>query len=133
MSEVYEKDILVKNEHLDALEHVNNVVWLQWVQDMAAAHWQARTTPEIEAAYLWVVIDHFIEYKRPAFLGETITARTFIEKNEGVRSVRKVEFFKAGKLCVSARTNWCLLDKNSNKPRRVPEEIVELFIKDEKQ
>ena len=67
-SEVFQKIIVVRKEHLDQLSHVNNVVWLKWGQDMTEAHWKSKTTPVIEEMYFWVVLNHFIEYKRPVFL-----------------------------------------------------------------
>ena len=126
-SDIFEKQITVKKEHLDALNHVNNVVYLQWVQDIAGEHWFEKSSKEFNEAYFWVVLDHFIEYKRQAFLDDVLTVRTYIEKNEGVRSVRMVEFLKADKLVVKAKTNWCLIDRKRQRPCRVPQEINDLF------
>ncbi len=126
--DIFEKRITVCPEHLDALNHVNNVVFLQWVQELADNHWFSKSTDEFNKVYAWVVLDHFIEYKRQAFLGDILTAKTFIEKNEGVRSIRMVEFFKDDKLVVRAKTNWCLIDRKRGRPMRVPKEITALFI-----
>ena len=127
ISEVFEKTIVVRQEHLDQLNHVNNVVWLQWVQDMAEAHWQSKTTTTIENGYFWVVLNHFIEYKRQAFLGNSLLAKTFVASYEGPRSERHVEFYLDDKLCVKAKSSWCLISRASERPTRVPDEIVSLF------
>ena len=66
--ESYTKTITVLPEHLDDLNHVNNVVYLQWVQDIAKEHWVSKTTDEMNATYFWVVVKHELEYKKPAFL-----------------------------------------------------------------
>lgn len=126
-SDVFQKQINVRAEHLDALNHVNNVVFLQWVQDIAGEHWFSKSTDAFNELYAWVVLDHFIEYKKQAFLNDILTVKTFIEKNEGVRSIRMVEFFKEEKLIVRAKTNWCLIDRKRGRPMRVPEEINRLF------
>jgi len=126
-SKIYQKSIRVGVEHLDDLQHVNNVVFLQWVQDIAGEHWLSKSTDVFNEAYYWVVIDHFIEYKGQAFLDEVLKVQTFVEKNEGVRSTRIVEFYKEEKLIVRAKTNWCLIDRARNRPTRVPKVVDEMF------
>jgi acyl-CoA thioester hydrolase len=127
VSEKFSKIIRVKKVHLDALKHVNNVVFLQWVQDMAAEHWQSKSNKDFDAAYYWVVLDHYIEYKGQAFLDDELTVQTFVERNEGLRSTRVVEFLREGKLLVKAKTNWCLINRLSHRPVRIPEEIDRMF------
>lgn len=126
---VFEQAITAKAEHLDALNHVNNVVYLQWVQDVASAHWQSLASPEIQKKYSWVVLKHEIEYYSPALLNDVLTVKTWVEKSEGVRSERHVELFNrnTGKLLVRAKTNWCLLDAQTMKPRRIESDILNLF------
>ncbi len=128
--EIFEKNIQVTESHLDDLNHVNNVTYLQWVQDMAEAHWSKRSTPEINAAVYWVVLSHYIEYKRPAFLGETVLGRTFVVKSDGFRSERHVEFHRDGVLLVKAKTEWCLIDRKTHRPKRISDEIRDLFHSD---
>ena len=128
-SEVYEKLIIVTAEHLDDLQHVNNVVFLQWVQDLAGAHWLSKSNDTFNKAFYWVVLDHFIEYKGQAFFDDELIAKTFVQKNEGVRSLRVVEFYKNEVLIVSAKTNWCLIDRAKNRPARVPKEVDDMFFK----
>lgn len=129
-SESYQKQIEVLAEHIDRLNHVNNVVYLQWVQEMAGEHWKSKSNATFDAAYFWIVIDHFIEYKGQAFIGDLLTAKTYVEKNEGVRSLRVVEFYKDDKLIVCAKTNWCLIDKARNRPTRIPPVVNEMFFND---
>lgn len=126
---VFEQVITVKTEHLDELHHVNNVVYLQWVQDVATAHWQSLASAEIQKKYAWVVLKHEIEYFSPAFLDDIITARTWVHQSEGVRSERHVELInqKTSKLLVRAKTIWCLLDAQTMKPRRIESDILNLF------
>ncbi len=129
--EIYSKEIIVLDEHIDQHNHVNNVVFLSWAQDLAIEHWSRKTEGRFDDDVYWVVIDHHIRYKRQAFLGENITARTYIESNEGVKSTRIVEFSRGKDLLVHVTTKWALLKRSNNRPVRVPEEITRLFKSDQ--
>ncbi len=121
--------IEIRPDHIDALNHVNNVVYLQWVQDVASAHWNAIASDEMKKQYSWVVLKHEIEYFAQAFLNDVIQAKTWVFKSAGVRSERHVELYnhKTGKLLVRAKTTWCLLDAKTMKPRRIEQDILQLF------
>ncbi|MCK6618452.1 MAG: acyl-CoA thioesterase [Cyclobacteriaceae bacterium] len=125
----FEQAITVKAEHLDELNHVNNVVYLQWVQEVASAHWNSLASTEMKQRYSWVVLKHEIEYFAPAYLNDVINARTWVHHSEGVRSERHVELFnqKTGKMLIRAKTNWCLLDAQTMKPRRIERDILNVF------
>ncbi|TRZ45180.1 acyl-CoA thioesterase [Robertkochia solimangrovi] len=127
--EIYEKEIEVTNDDIDDLGHVNNVRYLQWVQDIAGEHWQLRSDEAMRDRYIWMVISHNIHYKGQAFPGDIIQLKTFVTKASGVTSLRKVEMYlkDSGKLLVTAETVWCLLDNHSRKPARMPQEIIDLF------
>ncbi len=127
ISQRYRKSIIVSKEALDQLNHVNNVVFLKWVQDIAGEHWLSRSNEDFNRKYYWVVLNHFIEYKGQAFLDDEIRIETFVEKNEGIRSIRHVEFYKLSKLIVVAKTVWCLIDKERNKPCRIPKTVDAMF------
>lgn len=117
-------------QHIDELGHVNNAVWLQWVQDIAVAHWEAVAQPEHKAAYVWVVTRHEIDYRGNIGAGEGVTAETFIpEGPTGARFDRRVDFTNAaGKVIVSARTTWALLDRASGRLLRVPRDVAAPFL-----
>ncbi|MBX2962768.1 MAG: acyl-CoA thioesterase [Cyclobacteriaceae bacterium] len=126
---VFEQTLTVQQRDIDDLDHVNNVVYVQWVQDIASAHWNTLATSEIRRKYSWVVIKHEVEYFSPAFLHDKLLVKTWVEKSEGVRSERHVEFYhhEANKLLVRARTMWCLLDAKTMRPRRIEEDILQVF------
>ncbi|AGH50612.1 MULTISPECIES: acyl-CoA thioesterase [Sphingomonadales] len=117
-------------EDIDELGHVNNAVWVRWIQDVATAHWQAVADPAHVAAYIWVVTRHEIDYLRALGPGGTVTARTWIPDGpKGARFDRMVEFVDAdGKPHVRARTTWAIIDKASGRPIRVPAEVAAPFI-----
>ena len=102
--QVFEKKITVQQDDLDELDHVNNVRYLQWVQDIAKAHWQQNVNKEILDKFFWVVISHYIEYKGAALLNDEILLKTYVTRSEGVTSTRIVEMYRASddKLLVKA-------------------------------
>jgi acyl-CoA thioester hydrolase len=117
-------------DDIDELGHVNNAVWVRWIQDVATAHWRALASPEQQDAYLWVVIRHEIDYLRALGPGGTVTARTWIpDPPRGARFDRHIEFTGAeGRLHVRARTTWAMLDKASGRPLRVGPELAARFL-----
>jgi acyl-CoA thioester hydrolase len=116
-------------QHIDELGHVNNTVWVQWIQDLATAHWDAAARPEDKAAFFWVVVRHEIDYRGNIGLGEGVTATTWIEGPAmGAKSLRRVEFADAsGKRLVSAATTWAMIDRASGRLARVRPEVLEPF------
>ena len=117
-------------EHIDELGHVNNAVWVQWMEQVAVAHWRSVADPDHQDDYFWVVVRHEIDYLRPAFEGDVITARTWVgEAPKGARFDRHVEFTgRDGKVCVRSRTDWAIIDKALGPPIRVPAEVVAPFM-----
>lgn len=115
-------------DHLDELRHVNNVVYLQWVQDIAKAHWFSLAAKPFTEQHFWVVVKHELEYRKQAFLDDEILATTYVESFKGPFSIRCVEFKKGDDLLVKTRSNWCLIDAATQKPKRVPEEVVGMFL-----
>ena len=108
--------LIVSESDLDTLNHVNNITYLQWVQNVAQKHWGILSNTEIDENYVWVVIRHEINYFLPALLNDTITVSTYIGDSYGVKSERFVEIKKGDKILAKAKTIWCLLDKNTMKP-----------------
>ena len=114
---------------IDELGHVNNTVWVGWVQDMASAHWDAVARPEDAAQLLWVVIRHEIDYRGNIVAGESVTGETWIDgPAKGAKSDRRVDFRNAeGKVIVSARTTWAMIDRQTQRLVRVRPEVIAPF------
>ena len=115
---------------IDILGHVNNAVWVRWIQDMATAHWDAVAPQAWRDAYIWVVTRHEIDYPGNVGAGELVTGRTWIsEAPKGARFDRNVEFTdSAGKVIVRAVTTWAFIERASGRVRRVPGDLVQLFM-----
>ena len=127
---VFEHVVTARPEHIDELGHVNNAVWVQWIQEVALAHWYSVADPTHQDDYIWVVVRHEIDYLRAAFDGETLTGRTWVgEAPKGARFDRHMEFVgDDGKVCVRAVTQWAIIDKAAGRPIRVPPEVVAPFM-----
>ncbi len=125
----FEKFITVTRDDLDALNHVNNVRYVQWVNDVATAHWNQKATNEMLKKYAWALIKHNIEYKSAAVLNDVVKLKTYVTKAEGVTSTRIVEMYhnETEDLLVRSETTWCLLNSVNLRPARITTEIVDLF------
>ncbi len=121
--------INVTKNDIDELGHVNNVVYVRWVQEVAAAHWDSLASSEIKQKYVWVVLRHEIDYLSAALEGDVLIAVTWVGESNGARSERFVQITHSttGKLIAKAKTTWCMLDGDTMKPKRVDEEVVRIL------
>ena len=128
-TEFYEKTIVVQQDDLDDLQHVNNVRYLEWIQDISREHWERNVSQEVREKVVWVVRSHHIQYKGEARLGDRIHIKTYIADTRGAISVRAVEMRQesSGKLLLESKTEWCLLDAELFRPMRISEEIRSFF------
>lgn len=124
--------ITAQPDDIDELGHVNNAVWVRWIQDMATAHWQAVAPQDAIDRYFWVVTRHEIDYRGNIGAGDAVTGHTWIsEPPKGARFWRNVRFTGAdGKIMVAAKTNWAIIDRTSGRAVRVPSELAQLFLED---
>jgi len=126
----FERTFTAVPTDIDELGHVNNAVWVRWIQDMATSHWQAVARTELIVAYFWVVTRHEIDYRGNIAAGESVTGRTWIESvPKGAQLDRRVDFVDAaGKVIVRANTTWAMIDKASGRLARVRPEIAAQFM-----
>ena len=115
---------------IDELGHVNNAVWVKWIQDIAVAHWAAVASAEQQAAYIWVVTRHEIDYRGNVGPGQTVTGETWVpDPPKGARFDRHVRFSGAdGKVKVEAVSTWALLDRATGRLLRVRPELAAPFL-----
>ena len=126
---VFEICFVAGPEDIDELGHVNNAVWVQWIQRVAVAHWEAVADRSHWNDYFWVVVRHEIDYLRAAHEGDRVTARTWVgDAPKGARFDRFIEFTGPdGKVCVRSRTDWAIIDRAAGRPIRVPPEVIAPF------
>lgn len=117
----------ISETDLDDMQHVNNVVYLQFLQEVAILHWDSLAPKAIRDQVKWVVRKHEIEYLYPARLHDRIELVTWVSSASGVSSERCYEIRLEGKTIVKARTLWIAVDPVSQKPLRISEEVRQLF------
>lgn len=130
----FEYTFTVTAAHIDELNHVNNVVYVQWMQEAAGKHWNSVSPPAPEDDVLWMVRHHAIDYLAQSFLGDVLTMRTWTGDYAAVTWDRHYEIVRGsdGKKIISAKSVWILLDKATGRPRRIDERILGRFDEKEK-
>jgi acyl-CoA thioester hydrolase len=126
----YQKECIVTQDDLDDLQHVNNVRYVQWIQDISKEHWQAKAPKDIQEEVVWVVMTHHIEYKAAAVLDDEILLTTYIKNSKGAKCTRIVEILnnETKTQLVRSSTEWCLLNKVNFRPMRISERIEKIFL-----
>jgi acyl-CoA thioester hydrolase len=121
-------DRIVGPEDIDSLQHVNNVVYLQWILDISQTHWEQLSNEQIRQKTAWVVLRHEIDYHRSARLGDRLQLKTWVGETAGFRSVRHVEILDdRGQKVVTCATTWCPIDPISFRPQRINKEMLDLL------
>jgi acyl-CoA thioester hydrolase len=121
--------ITVTAGDIDDLNHVNNIIYLRWVQEVATAHWNSIVPAAQAKSYLWVVKRHEIEYIRQSFLDTPITAYTWVLPPQGVAFDRIVVFEHSHthKRIAEVKTTWFLLDATTQRSKPIPPEVLQWF------
>jgi len=131
ISNIYSKTFIIPANAIDENGHVNNVAYVPWMQDIAVEHYESigGTNPMQLVGATWVVREHRIEYLLPAFAGEEIEIKTWVENIRRVRSLRKYEFIRKadGKTLVRGETDWVFVDLQTGAPRAIPDEVSKVF------
>lgn len=122
----YTYTLKVEEAHIDTLSHVNNVVYLKWVNDISERHWnQLSKAKGLNEKYLWVVLRHELDYVNQAVLGDALRLVTWVGASRGAKSVRHVEIYKGELLLLRAASTWCLIDAKTLKPTRIKNDILD--------
>ena len=135
---IYPYEFVILESAVDENGHVNNVNYVQWMQDAAVRHYEAMGGRQItiNLGATWVVRSHTVEYLRPAFAGERIKVLTWVVNIRRVRSLRRYKFIRVTdeQILVRGETDWVFVDANNGSPRAVPSEVANLFtlVPDEK-
>ncbi|HPF36060.1 MAG TPA: thioesterase family protein [Candidatus Krumholzibacteria bacterium] len=125
----YEIRIPVTPDDIDRLGHVNNVVYLRWVQDAAVAHWLAAASPEMQKGLIWVVARHEIDYRHPAMPDDVVLAATWVGAASRRAFERHTEIRRErdGRVLAQARTVWCPISLETGRPTDVDEAVRARF------
>ena len=127
---IYSRTFTIPVGAIDENGHANNVAYVQWMQDIAVEHYASIGGIDAQGKdATWVVREHKIEYFLPAFAGEEIEIKTWVENIRRVRSLRKYEFVRTsdGKVLVRGETDWVFVDAKSGRPIPIPAEVRDVF------
>lgn len=130
ISSTYSKLLIIPRSAIDENGHVNNVAYVQWMQDIAIEHYESIGGIAAQGKdATWVVREHRIEYFLPAFLGEEIEIKTWVEDIRRVRSLRKYEFVRKADASVIVRgeTDWVFVNMKTGRPLPIPDEVARVF------
>lgn len=126
----FTKTFTAAPEHIDVMGHVNNAVWVQWAQDMATAHWEAKASAEQRSELIWLVVRHEIDYRGNIVVGDSVTGETYLPiRPRGATFDRRVDFRDGkGAIIVAANTRWAMLDRASQRLLRIREDVYVPFM-----
>jgi len=116
---------------IDHMGHVNNSVYLKWVQDAVVRYWEKVAPTEAVATHLWVALKHEISYRRPTFLDDVVFADVIAEQVQGARAFFTTIIKRGEEVVAEVRSTWCCLDAVSKRPARLAGEVVRRFLPEE--
>lgn len=123
----YTFSLKVCPDHLDALLHVNNVIYLKWVNEIAEKHWDVLSDSNLRKKYFWVCLRHEIDYLGQAILNDELTISTWVGDSGGVKSIRYVEIHRGEDIITRVKSTWCLINRDSKKPTRLKEDVLNVL------
>ena len=127
---IFTKSFTAQPSDIDELGHINNAIWVRWVQDLATAHWATAAPLEHQQAYIWVVARHEIDYRGNLGVGGVAEGATWVSgEPRGALADRHFRFRDdAGRVLVEGVTRWALLDRTSGRPLRVRPAVLAPFV-----
>ena len=122
--------LAIQPDDIDFMGHVNNSVYLEWVQEAVVAYWRKVAPAEAVAQHLWVAIRHEITYRRPAFLDDTLVAQVVAEGVQGARAFFSTLITRGEEVLAEVKSSWCCLDAATLRPARLARDVVRRFLPD---
>ena len=124
----YHHPIGIVAADIDHMGHVNNSVYLKWVQEAVVRFWESVAPPEAVARHLWIALSHDIRYRRPAFLDDLVVADVVAERVEGAKAFFTTLIMRGEDVVAEIKSSWCCLDAVSKRPARVARDIAARFL-----
>ena len=130
VSEAYHHPIGIHAEDIDHMGHVNNSVYLKWVQEAVVRYWEKVAPPDAVARHMWIALSHDIQYRRPTFLDDLVVADVIAERVEGARAFFTTVIKRGEDVLAEVKSVWCCLDAASLRPARLARDIAQRFLVD---
>ena len=125
---VFRYPIAITERDIDHMGHVNNNVYLKWVQDAVVRYWETKAPAEAVASHLWVALKHEITYRKPTFLEDVVVADVIADKVEGARAFFTTIVKRGEEVLAEVKSCWCCLDATSHRPSRLARSVAERFL-----
>jgi acyl-CoA thioester hydrolase len=125
---MFRHPVAIEPADIDQMGHVNNAVYLVWVQEAVVDYWRSVAPPEAVAGHLWVALKHEITYLRPTFLQDNVVAEVVAEKVQGARAMFTTVLRRGEEVLSEIKSSWCCLDAVSMRPARLARDIVARFL-----
>jgi len=124
----HEYRIDITPDDIDHMGHVNNAVYLKWVQAAVVNYWERVAPPEAVAQHLWVALKHEITYRRPAFLDDGVVAQVIAEQAQGARALFSTLIKRGEEVLAEVKSSWCCLDAATKRPARLAKDVIARFV-----
>ena len=125
---IFSHAVAIDPSDIDHMGHVNNSVYLKWVQDAVIDYWQSVAPPEAVARHLWVALKHEISYRKPTFLQDNVVAEVIAEKMEGARAYFTTIVRRGQDVLSEVKSCWCCLDAVTQRPARLARDVASRFL-----
>ena len=125
---MFRHSIAIDPADIDHMGHVNNSVYLKWVQDAVVDYWQSVAPADAVASHLWVALKHEISYRQPTFLQDVVVAEVIAEKVEGARAYFTTVVKRGQDVLSEVKSTWCCLDATSLRPARLARDVISRFV-----
>ena len=122
--------VAIQPADIDHMGHVNNSVYLRWVQDAVVDYWQSIAPPDAVASHLWVALKHEITYRKPTFLDDQVFADVIAERVQGARAFFTTMIRRGEDVLAEVKSCWCCLDASTQRPKRLTREVTSRFVED---
>jgi acyl-CoA thioester hydrolase len=132
MSAIFDLNLQVQPEHIDILGHVNNVVYIQWMQDVALAHIEALglgLTQYLELKHAMVAVEHHVQYRKAAIEGDELILRTWLDHIDALYSYRQYAFYrpKDQSILFVGNTKWACIEIATGRPKRMSPSFIQAY------
>ena len=125
---MFRHQVAITAADIDHMGHVNNSVYLRWVQDAVVDYWQSVAPPDAVAKHLWVALKHEISFRKPTFIQDVVVAEVIAEKVEGARAFFTTIVKRGEEVLSEVKSCWCCLDATSLRPSRLASDVVSRFV-----
>lgn len=125
---MYRHSIGIDPTDIDHMGHVNNSVYLRWVQEAVVRYWEKVAPSEAVGQHLWVALRHEIEFRRPTFLEDAVVADVIAEQVKGAKAFFTTVIRRGETVLAEVKSTWCCLDASSLRPARLSQDVVRRFL-----